>query len=174
MQDIFRREVVPFCNLSPPHRLLTALPFHDLRALISELDSRRRMDCIVNTSVAGNKASQHLAVCRIYYAVCGKPCDIPLPDRHAVCVLNPRTRVFIRYCRDVRHSHDSLCGKLFFQKGILLLYILFRGGSRPPHVHKASEEHLLFKIIRRFSQRRIPVVLLLQISDQAADPFFFY
>src|SRR5699024_9391846 len=68
MDHTLCRKIVSLCQDCLPGRLFVPAsvlhfsPVHVAAALFSELDSRRTVDGIIDTSVAGDKASQHLAV----------------------------------------------------------------------------------------------------------------
>jgi len=64
------------------------MALHDLVALLSQLEPRRRMNRIVDAGVQRLEASQHLRVSRINDCIDLQPRDIRLYDRNtafAIC-----------------------------------------------------------------------------------------
>ena len=77
MEHIPGRQVIAPCQLGPAGGFRMALGLHEPCALISELKSRRRVDGIVNTAVAWNKAPQQGGVVRVHNGVRPQAGDIP-------------------------------------------------------------------------------------------------
>ena len=80
MQDIAAGQVKGRGDLRPAGFLFMPLPPHQFRTGQAELNPGKGVDGIVNAPVTGDKAAQHLAVCRIDDRVAAQGCDIPLPE----------------------------------------------------------------------------------------------
>ena len=57
-----------------------ALGLHDLIALVSKLEARRRMDGVINAAVAGTETAQQGGVVSVYDCIHLKTGNVPLPD----------------------------------------------------------------------------------------------
>ncbi len=79
MENILSRKVIPLCQFGAACRFWVALGLHDLIALVSKLEARRRMDGVINAAVAGTETAQHFGISGIYYSITGKSCNISLP-----------------------------------------------------------------------------------------------
>ena len=91
MDDMFRREIISFCNLRFSGRFFMSLCFHNLCTFITKLDTCCRMDRIVDASMTRHKTSKHLAVRRIYDRIYGKSCNISPPERYLIHILDRLT-----------------------------------------------------------------------------------
>ena len=69
MENILSRKVIPLCQFGAACRFWVALGLHDLIALVSKLEARRRMDGVINAAVAGTETAQQSGVARIYNRV---------------------------------------------------------------------------------------------------------
>ena len=74
------RQVIASRQFCAAIRLRVSLRQHQSVAFIPELKPCRRVDGIVNTAVAGNKAPQQGRIICVYNGVCPQPGDVPLPN----------------------------------------------------------------------------------------------
>ena len=110
MQHISGRQIIGFCDFGFSGGFRLLLRRHDAGTSQPKLYSRIGMDRIVDTAVARDKASQHLAVGRINNGIHRQPGDVALPQINAGSY---RRQFFQAYCAPL--------GKPFFKVRILYL-----------------------------------------------------
>ena len=81
VQHIRGGQVVAGGQLGPAAGFAAALGFHQAAAGFPQLQTRRRVDGVVDAAVAGHETAQQLAVGSVDDGVCPQPGDIPLPER---------------------------------------------------------------------------------------------
>ena len=124
-----RREVVAARQLGPSRWLLVALGPHDARALKAQLDPRVGVDGVVDATVVGHEAAQHLAVGGVDDGVDLEHGDVAVPHREPV-VREP----------EVVHTRDAAAlGEATLQVLVLDAEKLVAHGPRGPHVEKAAQ-----------------------------------
>ena len=96
------------------------------------------MYCIVNTAVAGHKASKHLAIGGIDDGIRPKPGNIPSPEGDPVHILDADTGVDVSNDRDILIIHNAFFFCLFCQELVLSGHEFFRSLPWPAHIHQAS------------------------------------
>ena len=79
MDDIAAGEIICRCDFRLPGLFFMALLFHHLCTGQPELHTCEGVDGVVDTAVAGIKAAQHLAVCRIDNRVTAQNSNVSLP-----------------------------------------------------------------------------------------------
>ena len=131
MQDVFCREIVAPGDLRLAGRLLVSLLPHDLGAFFPQLQTRRRVDDVVDAVMPGTKAAQKLGIGRVHNGVRVQPGDIPLPEDDALI------RGDGGKLRDV---NDAPCVPLRPKQRILFLQEAQRQRPGFPYVHQAAQE----------------------------------
>ena len=80
MKDISGWKIIPLCQFGAACRFWVALGLHDLIALVSKLEARRRMDGVINAAVAGTETAQQGGVCGVDDCIHLQTDNVPLPD----------------------------------------------------------------------------------------------
>ena len=146
-----------------PHRFLVPLGLHNLITGEAELNARIGMDDIVDTGMAGPKASQQRTVGRIYNRSRLQTCDIPLPETDPAVLL---------YRSQIRSIQNAARGNLLRQ-----IQILFRQKLRicrhwRPYIHQGAEKLFLPRTVLWNHNAAILRHLLLHSPDQIPEAFF--
>ena len=58
MKNVSGGKIIPLCQFGAACWFWMALGLHDLIALVSKLEARRRMDGVINAAVAGTETAQ--------------------------------------------------------------------------------------------------------------------
>ena len=80
VQHVTAWQIISLCDFCPAGGFFSFLFCHKMGTLHAELHSRIGVNGVVNTTMTGYKAAQHLAVCRIDDSIGGQGGDIALPE----------------------------------------------------------------------------------------------
>ena len=80
MKNVSGGKIIPLCQFGAACWFWMALGLHDLIALVSKLEARRRMDGVINAAVAGTETAQQGGVVSVYDCIHLQTGNVPLPD----------------------------------------------------------------------------------------------
>ena len=66
MKNVSGGKIIPLCQFGAACWFWMALGLHDLIALVSKLEARRRMDGVINAAVAGTETAQQGGIVSIH------------------------------------------------------------------------------------------------------------
>ena len=135
VQHIRGGQVVAGGQLGPAAGFAAALGFHQAAAGFPQLQTRRRVDGVVDAAVAGHETAQQLAVGGVDDGVCPQPGDIPLPERQPRVGRSGGQSVSLHHPFGLPFGCEE--GVLHFQKGRV-------EGPGRTDVHQGPQQPALF------------------------------
>jgi len=160
VQDIPAGQIVGWRNFSSAHRFLMALLPHDVIHPETQLNTRVRVDYVIDAAMARVKAAEHLRVGGIDDGAAGQCRDVTLPDPDALPYRSERMVV-----------GDTLFCRRLFQIGVLHIQEFLRYRRRGANVKESAQKPFLSE--NAFGDRELFVFLFLteQTFQKIHAPF---
>ena len=177
MDHVLSGQIISLCQDCLTCRFLIAaavlhpFPGHIMAAGLTQFDSRRAVDGIVDASVTWHEASEHLRICRIDNGSHMQSGDISLPDGKLICIRMAASVLFCR-CRYILKLHNPFLFRLFGQEIILHPQDFFIHFPRHTDIHEGAQDSSLLPIVLSRFQISVLHRIFLEFTEQIVKPLF--